>query len=103
MKMDFDEKTQYFLNVAMCSNNYAQYLKVSDKKFSDILGILYRSHQDKLRKISPQGVALLISFLLPFKESEYGNYIEKLNEIVDIIIEEEENIEGQFKRLEKYK
>ena len=32
MKMDFDEKTQYFLNVAMCSNNYAQYLKVSDKK-----------------------------------------------------------------------
>lgn len=101
MKIDLDEKTTYFLNVAMCSSNYAQYLNKPDTEFSKILGILYRVYQDKLRKVSPQGVGLLIAFLSTVKEEEYEKYVDLFNDKVDKIISENSSIKEQMEEMEK--
>ncbi len=101
--LNIDVKTKYLLSIAMCCNNYSSYLNVPDEDFANILGIVYRMYQDKIKGVSNQGIALLIAFLTKVKEDEYGKYIDILKDKLDNIIDEKSTIKEQIEEINKYR
>lgn len=103
MKFEMDHKTKYFFSVAMCCSNYGEFLNIDSNIFANILGIIYAKHQDNLRNISPQGLALLLCRLIEIEEKDYGKYIYVLKDKVDKIIEEKSLIKEQVDEVKKLK
>ena len=61
--MEMNEMTQYLMLVASSIDNYCKYLKKDFNEYAGVLGYVYRAHQDKIRKLSPQGIGLLMLYL----------------------------------------
>ena len=97
--MNLDKKTMYLMNIASCVDNYCKYLKKDTKEYASILGYVFRVHQDKIKNVSPQGIALILIYLKDIKEDDYGKYIDLYKDNVDIIIKESKNLEEQFNKM----
>lgn len=98
--MELDDTKKYLMTVAMFCLNYAEYLKIEEKKQTDTLGILLRIHQDKFKTHTPQEMAILITFLTNIKEEYFSLYIELFNkEILSKILKISKNIEEQINNM----
>lgn len=97
--MNIDEKTKFLLSVAMCTDKYSSYLGVDNKIYSSILGYVMRFHQEKLKGITPQGIALLLVYLKDKKEVDYPKYLDLYKDKVDNIISSSKTIEEQLNKM----
>ena len=100
---EMNEMTKYLMLVASSVDNYCKYLNKDVNDYSYILGYVYRVHQDKINKISPQGIGLLLLYLKDIKEEDYGKHIDDYKDKVDKIISESKTIEEQMKKMDKIK
>ena len=98
-----NEMTKYLMSIASCVNNYCDYLKRDMNDYSNILGYVFRVHQDKIKKVSPQGIALILMNLKDVKEEDYGKYIDTYKDKVDDIIKNSKTIDEQFKKMNDIK
>lgn len=101
--MDISEMTQYLMNIASCTDNYCKYLNKDTNEYASILGYVFRVYQDKIKKISPQGIALILIYLKDEKEEDYEKKIDLYKDRVDKIISESKTIEEQFKKMDELK
>lgn len=94
---ELDDMKKYLLSVAMASYNYSEYLKIDDKVQTDTLGYILRMYQDKINKLQPQELALLITYLNDIKEEFYLEYINLFDDfILSDIIGKSKSIDEQF-------
>ena len=98
-----NEMTKYLMSIASCVNNYCDYLKRDMNDYSNILGYVFRVHQDKIKKVSPQGIALILMNLKDVKEEDYGKYIDTYKDKVDDIIKNSKTIDEQMKNMSEIK
>lgn len=98
-----NEMTKYLMSIASCTNNYCDYLKRDMNDYSNILGYVFRVYQDKIKKISPQGIALILMNLKDVKEEDYGKHIDTYKEKVDDIINNSKTIDEQLKKMSEIK
>ena len=98
-----NEMTKYLMLVASSIDNYCKYLNKDVNDYSYILGYVYRVYQDKIRRVSPQGIGLLLLYLKDVKEDDYEKHIDAYKDKVDKIISESETIEEQMKKMDKIK
>ena len=96
-----NEMTKYLMSIASCVNNYCEFLKRDMNDYSNILGYVFRVHQDKIKKVSPQGIALILMNLKDVKEEDYGKYIDAYKNQADRIIKESITIDEQLKRMKE--
>ena len=96
-----NEMTKYLMSIASCVNNYCDFLKRDMNEYSNILGYVFRVHQDKIKKVSPQGIALILMSLKDVKEEDYGKYIDAYKNQADRIIKESITIDEQLKRMKE--
>ena len=101
--MEMNEMTQYLMLVASSIDNYCKYLKKDFNEYAGVLGYVYRAHQDKIRKLSPQGIGLLMLYLKDVPEEEYEKHIDAYKDSVDKIINESKTIDEQIKKMDKIK
>lgn len=101
MEVTIDAKTKFLMSIAMCSNKYSEYLNVDSKVYSSILGYVFRVHQDKLKGISPQGIALILVFLKGKRKTNYPKYLDLYKDKVDNIISSSKTIEEQLDKMNK--
>lgn len=94
-----DKMTNYLMLVAASVDNYCKYLKKDVNDYSYILGYVYRAYQDKIRHISPQGIALLLLYLKDVKEDDYEKHIDCYKDEVDKIIKESKTLDEQFTKM----
>ena len=100
---EVNEMTKYLMLVASSVDNYCKYLNKDINDYSYILGYVYRAYQDKIRNVSPQGIALLILYLKDVVEDDYEKHIDAYKDKVDTIIKESKDLEEQFKRMDEIK
>ena len=94
---EMDDMKKYLLSVAMASYNYSEYLKIDDKVQTDTLGFILRMYQDKINKLQPQELALLITYLNDIKEEFYLEYINLFDgDILGGIIRKSKSIDEQI-------
>ena len=98
-----NEMTKYLMSIASCVNNYCDYLKRDMNDYSNILGYVFRVHQDKIKKVSPQGIALILMNLKDVKEEDYGKYIDTYKDKVDDILKSSKTIDEQMKNMSEIK
>ena len=103
MDMNMDEMTKHLMLVASSTDNYCKYLNEDYNKYATILGYVYRIHQDKIRQVSPQGLALILIFLKDVKEEDYEKYIDKYKDKVDEIISTSKTIDEQLEKMKELK
>ena len=96
-----NEMTKYLMSIASCVNNYCDYLKRDMNDYSNILGYVFRMHQDKIKGLSPQGVALILMNLKDVKEEDYGKYIDTCKDKVEGIIDNSKTIDEQLKKMKE--
>ena len=96
---NMNEMTKYLMGIASCVNNYCDYLKRDMNDYSNILGYVFRVHQDKIKKVSPQGIALILMNLKDVKEEDYGKYVDTYKDKVDDIIKNSKTIDEQLKKM----
>ena len=84
-------------------DNYCKYLNKNTNDYSIILGYVYRVHQDKIRKVSPQGLALILIYLKDTEENDYEKYIDAYKDKVDKIINSSKTLDEQFSKMDKIK
>ena len=101
--MNMNEMTKHLMLVASSTDNYCKHLNEDYNRYANILGYVYRVHQDKVRKISPQGLALILIFLKDIEEKEYGKYIDAFKDKVDEIITTSKTIDEQLDKMKKIK
>ncbi len=101
--MNMNEMTKHLMLVASSTDNYCKYLNEDYNKYANILGYVYRVHQDKIRKNSPQGLALILIFLKDIEEKDYGKYIDAFKDKVDEIIMTSKTIDEQLDKMKKIK
>jgi hypothetical protein len=101
--MKMDKMTEYLMSVAACVDNYSKYLNKDLNDYSSVLGYVFRMHQDKIKKVSPQGLALILMYLKDVKEEDYGKYIDVYKEKVDKVISSSKTVEEHFKKMDKIK
>ncbi len=94
-----NEMTKYLMSIASCVNNYCEFLKRDMNEYSNILGYVFRVHQDKIKKVSPQGIALILMSLKDVKEEDYGKYIDTYKDKADDIIKNAVTIDEQLKKM----
>ncbi len=99
----FNEMTQHLLSVAAAVDNYCKYLKKDTNEYATILGYVYRVHQDKIRKLSPQALALLTIYLKDVKEEDYEKHIDAYKDEVERIISESKTVKEQLKKMDQIK
>ena len=90
---NLNEMTNHLMLVASSVDNYCKYLGQDTNEYSSILGYIYRVHQDKIKSLSPQGLALLLIYLKDVDEKDK----------VDNIISKSKTLEEQFKKMDKLK
>lgn len=96
-----NEMTKYLVSIATCVSNYCDYLKKDMNDYSTILGYVFRVYQDKMKGLSPQGVALILMNLKDIKEKDYGKYLDVYKNKVDDIIKNSKNVEEQLKKMKE--
>ena len=101
--MNLNEMTKYLVAVASSIDNYCKYLNKDANNYSGILGYVYRVHQDDVKKLSPQGIALIVISLENDKEEDYGKIINVVKNKADRIIKRTNSIEQQFEKMEEFK
>lgn len=101
--MEMNEMTKYLMLVASSIDNYCKYLKKDVNDYSSILGYVYRLHQDKIKKVSPQGVGLLMIYLKDIDEKDYEKYIDAYKDSLDKIVNESKTLDEQFEKMNKIK
>ena len=101
--MNVSEMTQFLMNIAMCVDNYCKYLKEDTKEYAEILGYVFRVYQDKIKKVSPQGIALLLICLKGVDENDYEKYIDTYKDKLDKIISSSKTVDEQLKKMRKIK
>ena len=101
--MEMNEMTKYLMFVAQSVDNYCKYKNEDFNEYAGILGYVYRVHQDKIRKVSPQGLGLLMLYLKDVKEEDYEKHIDAYKDYLDKIIDESKTIDEQFKKMDKIK
>ena len=101
--MEMNEMTSYLMQIASCVDNYCKYLNKDFNDYATILGYVFRVHQDKIRSVSPQGLALILIYLKDVKEEDYGKHIDAYKDKIDVIINKSRNLESQFKKMDKIK
>ena len=101
--MEMSEMTQYLMLVASSVDNYCKYLKKDMNDYSNVLGYVYRAYQDKIKKVSPQGIGLLMMYLKDVPEDDLEKHIDAYKDSLDKIINESKTIEEQFKKMDKIK
>lgn len=101
--MEMSEMTKYLMFVASSVDNYCKYLNENTNDYAEILGYVYRVHQDKVIKLTPQGLALLIIYLKDVKEEDYEKYIDVYKDKVDNVIKKSKSLDEQFKKMDKLK
>ena len=80
---EVNEMTQYLMLVASSVDNYCKYLKKDMNEYSFILGYIYRVYQDKVIKLSPQGLALVVIYLKNILEDDYDSEFAFLKKPID--------------------
>lgn len=100
---DMHQMTIYLTEVAGSVDNYCKYKNEDSNEYAKILGYVYRVHQDQIRKVSPQGLALLLLYLKDVKEEDYGKYIEVYAKKVDKVLNRSNTIDEQFEKMDKIK
>lgn len=100
---NLNEMTNHLMLVASSVDNYCKYLGQDTNEYSSILGYIYRVHQDKIKSLSPQGLALLLIYLKDVDEKDYEKYINVYKDKVDNIISKSKTLEEQFKKMDKLK
>lgn len=99
---ELDDMQKYLMSVAMASYNYIEYLKIDEKKQIDTLGFILRVYQDKINKLKPQELALLITYLTEIDEKYYLEYINLFDgNIINGIIGKSKSIDEQISSLRK--
>ena len=58
-----------------------------------------RFHQEKLKGITPQGIALILVYLKDKKQNEYPKYLDLYKDKVDNIISSSKTIEEQLNKM----
>ncbi len=99
--MILNKATQYLMLVASSIDSYCKCLGKDTSLYSSILGYVYRVYHDKVIKLSPQGIALLVIYLKEIDEKDYSKYIDIYVKEVDKIIEESKSVEEQIKKMDK--
>lgn len=98
-----NDMVKYLTSVASCIDNYCKFLNKELNDYSRILGYVYRVHQDKIKKITPQGVALIIIYLKDVDENDYGKYIDAFQKKVDRIIKRTNTVQEQLDKMDELK
>ena len=98
-----NEMTKYLMLVASSIDNYCKYLNKDVNDYSSILGYIYRVHQDQIKNVSPQGIALILIYLKDVNEDDYEKHINAYKDEVDKIISESKTIDEQLKKMDKIK
>ncbi len=101
--MEMNEMTKYLMLVASSIDNYCKYLNKDVNDYSTILGYVYRVYQDKIRKVSPQGIGLIMIYLKEIDEKDYEKYIDAYKDKVDDIIKNSKTLDEQFAKMDKIK
>ena len=101
--MEMNEMTKHLMLVASSVDNYCKYLNKNTNDYSSILGYVYRVHQDKIKNVSPQGLALILLYLKNVNEEEYSKYIDIYKDSVDEIISSSKNLDEQFEKMDNLK
>ena len=101
--LEMNEMTKHLMLVASSVDNYCKYLNRNPNDYSSILGYIYRVYQDKIKHLSPQGLALLLMYLKNVNESDYGKHIDVYKDEVDGIIKKSKTLDEQFKKMDKLK
>ena len=99
--MNIDDRTKFLLSVAMFCDKYAKYSKINYKEYAKILGYVMRSHQEKLKGVSPQGIALMLAFIYDKEKSDYPKYLDLYKDKVDNIISTSKTVEEQIEKMNK--
>lgn len=94
-----NETTKYLMRIASFVCNYCEYLKKDMNEYSDVLGYVFRVHQDRIKDISPQGIALILINLKDVKKEDYGKYVDTYKDKVDDIIKNSKTIDEQVKKM----
>ena len=97
--MNMNEMTKYLTAIAAATDNYCKYLNKDTNAFSKILGYVFRVYQEDIKKLSPQGIALILISLEDVKEEDYGKYIEVFKNKADRVIKRSNNIEEQLEKM----
>ena len=101
--MNINDMTKYLVAVASATDNYCKYLNKNPNDYAKTLGYVYRVYQEEIKKISPQGIALIILNLDNIKEEDYGKYIDAFKNKADRIIKRSNSIEEQFEKMKAIK
>lgn len=99
--MILNKATQYLMLVASSIDNYCKCLGKNTEDYSSVLGYVYRVYHDKVIKLSPQGIALLVIYLKEIDEKDYIKYIDIYSKEVDKIIDESKTVEEQINKMDK--
>ncbi len=102
-EVNMDKKTEYLMSVAASVDNYCQYLKKDLNDYSFILGYVYRVYQEKVIKLSPQALALIIIYLKDIKEENYEKYIDAFKDKVEDILDNSKDLKEQFQKMDEIK
>lgn len=100
---NMNEMTKYLMGIASCVNNYCDCLKRDMGDYAGILGIVFRVYQDKIKGLSPQGIALILMNLKEVNEKDYGRYIDTYKDKVDDIIKSSKTVDEQMDKMNKIK
>lgn len=100
---DIHQMTAYLTEVAASVDNYCKYLNQDSNEYAKILGYVFRAHQDQIRKVSTQGLALMLIYLKDVNEDDYGKYIDVYAKKVDKILKRSNTLDEQFEKMEKLK
>jgi len=99
METNIDKKTKFLLSIAMCVNKYSDYLNTDSNTYANILGYVFRVHQEKIVNVSPQGIALILVYLKGKRKTSYRKYLDLYKDKVDNIISSSSTIEEQLKKM----
>lgn len=99
--MNIDDRTKFLLSIAIFCDKYTKYSKINYKDYSSILGYVMRFHQEKLKGVSPQGIALMLLYLSDKEKTDYSKYLDLYKDKVDKIISSSKTIEEQLKKMDK--
>lgn len=100
---NMNEMTKYLMGIASCVNNYCDYLKRDMNDYSNILGYVFRVHQDKIKGLSPQGIALILMNLKDIDKEDYNKYIDAYKDQVDQIIKSSKTVDEQMEKVKNIK